>query len=173
MKPITRPRPGDFPESYGAYIGGANGEHLADALHHASRQEAETLALVPAERWAYRYAPGKWTTKEVVQHIIDVERIFAYRALCFARNERGSLPGMDENAYQAEARTDRRPVADLLRESQAVRLATIELFAGFDDVALGRSGTANGNHFTVPAWGWIIAGHAEHHLRLIRERYLM
>lgn len=172
MNPITRPLPGDFPGPYGAYIDAAGGEHLAQALHQASRREAETLALVPADRWAYRYAPGKWTTKEVLQHIIDIERIFAYRALCFARNERGSLPGMDEDAYQAEARTDRRPVADLLRESQAVRMATIELFAGLDAVALGRSGTANGNHFTVPALGWIIAGHAEHHLRLIRERYL-
>ncbi|MBK6892405.1 MAG: DinB family protein [Flavobacteriales bacterium] len=172
MNRIERPRPGDFPAYHGAYLLAAQGEDLASALSHATEQELKTRELVHGGRWEYRYAPGKWTTKEVFQHIIDTERVFAYRALCIARNEHADLPGMDEDAYQAEARTGRRDIGDIMRELQAVRRSTVELFESFDAEALGRSGTANGKHVTVPALGWIIAGHSEHHLRIIRERYL-
>lgn len=172
MKTIERPRPGDYPAYHGAYLLAAQGEHLASAFRHATEQEKKTRALVPDDKWEYRYAPGKWTTMEVFQHIIDTERVFAYRALCIARNERADLPGMNEDAYQAEARTSVRPIDDIMRELRAVRESTMELFEGLDPIALGRSGTANGKHVTVPALGWIIAGHSEHHLRIIRERYL-
>ncbi|MBZ0206548.1 MAG: DinB family protein [Flavobacteriales bacterium] len=172
MKTIPRPRPGDYPAYHGAYLLAAQGEDLAAAFQHATEQEKNIRGMVPDDRWEYRYAPGKWTTKEVFQHIIDTERVFAYRALCIARNERADLPGMDEDAYQAEARTGKRDIADIMRELQAVRRSTVELFNGLDAEALGRSGTANGKHVTVPALGWIIAGHSEHHLRIIRERYL-
>lgn len=128
--------------------------------------------MIPHDRWEFRYAPGKWTTKEVFQHIIDIERVFSYRALCFARNERAPLPGMDENAYQAQSRAGHRKPDDIMRELETVRRSTVELFESFDEEALRGSGTANGKHVTVPALGWIIAGHAEHHLRIIRERYL-
>lgn len=172
MNTIARPKPGDYPAYYGAYLLAARDGDLATALKHASEQQHATCAMVPGDRWEYRYAPGKWTTKEVLQHIIDMERVFAYRAFCFARNERNELPGADEDAYQAEARTGRRKVPDILREMEAVRRATVELFESLDGEALARGGTANGKHITVPALGWVIAGHAEHHLGIIRERYL-
>lgn len=173
METISRPKTGDFPAYHGAYLLAAKGDDLAFALGHASAQERETHDLVPADRWDFRYAPGKWTTKEVFQHIIDVERAFSYRAFALARNERADLPGMDEDAYQIEARTAKRDIADIMRELQAVRRSTVELFEGLDAEALARSGTANGKHVSVPALGWIIAGHSEHHLRIIRERYLI
>lgn len=172
MKMIPKPKPGDYPEYYQAYLLAAHSEELADAFRHAGAEEARTRALVPDNKWEYRYAPGKWTTKEVFQHIIDIERVFAYRALCFARNEKTGLPGMDEDAYQAESRAGKRKIEDIMRELKAVRRSTIELFESFDDEALAKGGTANGKHITVPALGWVIAGHSEHHLRIIRERYL-
>ena len=173
MKTIARPKPGDYPAYHGAYLLAAKGDDLATALQHASEQEQATRGMVPDDRWEFRYAPGKWTTKEVFQHIIDIERAFSFRAFAIARGEQVDLPGMDEDAYQAESRSGRRDIADLMRELQAVRRSTVELFDSFDDVALGRSGTANGKHVTVPALGYIIAGHSEHHLRIIRERYLI
>ena len=172
MRMLAKPRPGDYPAYHHPYILGAHGDELEDALRHAGEEEARTRLLVPDNRWDHRYAPGKWTTKEVFQHIIDTERVFAYRALCIARNEKADLPGMDEDAYQAESRAGRRDIDDIMRELKAVRSATIELFASFDAEALSKAGTANGKHITVPALGWIIAGHSEHHLRIIRERYL-
>jgi hypothetical protein len=172
MKNIERPKAGDFPAYHGAYLLAAKGDNLSAALRNASEEEWRTHGLVPDDRWEYSYAPGKWTTKEVLQHIIDTERVFAYRALCIARNERADLPGMDEDAYQAESRAGRRSIPAIMRELEAVRFATVELFESFDDEALARSGTANGKHITVPALGWIIAGHTMHHLRIIRERYL-
>lgn len=172
MLHIQRPGPGDHPSIYGAYLLAAKGDDLSTALRNATEREAETRALVPLDRWEYRYAPGKWTTKEVFQHIIDIERIFSYRALRFARNDGTALPGMDEDAYQAEARTGRREVDAIMRELKAVRSSTVELFESFDATAVAHAGTANGKHITVPALGWIIAGHSEHHLRIIRERYL-
>lgn len=172
MKLIRKPVPGDYPAYHQAYVLAARGEELADALRHASEEEVRTRALVPDNKWDFRYAPGKWTTKEVFQHIIDIERVFAYRALCFARNEQAGLPGMDEDAYQAESRSGKRKIEDIMRELNAVRQSTIELFESFDDEALSKGGTANGKHVTVPTLGWIIAGHSEHHLRIIRERYL-
>ncbi|MCB0772012.1 MAG: DinB family protein [Flavobacteriales bacterium] len=172
MITIERPKPGDFPPYFGAYVHAARGEQLDDALDMAAHEEARVFALVPPNKWEHRYAPDKWSIKEVFQHIIDTERVFTYRALCIARNEQANLPGMDENAYQAEARTALRQPADILRELKAVRQATIELFKGLDADAVARGGTANGKHITVRALGWVIAGHSEHHLRIIRERYL-
>lgn len=172
MKVIAKPRPGDYPAYHQAYVLAARGEELAEAFQRATEEELRTRAMVPDNKWDFRYAPGKWTTKEVFQHIIDIERVFAYRALCIARNEKADLPGMDEDAYQAESRSQGRKIEDLMRELHAVRQSSIELFESFDDEALGKAGTANGKHVTVPALGWIIAGHSEHHLRIIRERYL-
>lgn len=172
METIGRPKDGDYPAYHKAYLLAARGEALDDALRHASDEEVRTRKMVPDERWDFRYAPGKWTTKEVFQHIIDTERVFSYRALCIARGDQANLPGMDEDAYQAQAGTGARKVEDLLRELNAVRASTIELFGGLDAGALARGGTANGKHVTVKALGWIIAGHSEHHLRIIRERHL-
>lgn len=173
MNRIERPEPGDFPAYYAAYLLAAQGDDLATALSHVTEQERKTRGMVPEDRWEFRYAPGKWSTKEVFQHIIDIERIFSYRALCLARKESVDLPGMDKNAYQVASRAGRRNINDMMRELKAVRHSSLELFESFDAEALAQSGTANGKHITVPALGWIIAGHSEHHLRILRERYLV
>lgn len=172
MRTIHRPDPGDYPAYYGAYVHAADGKDLAEALDLASVAEAATKNLVPGHMWEHRYAPGKWTIKEVFQHIADTERVFAYRAFCIARNEQADLPYMDEDAYQREARSAARSIDDIMRELRAVRQATIALFDGLDEQALRRKGKASGKAIGAAALGWIIAGHSQHHLRLVRERYL-
>lgn len=139
------------------------------------RQLAETLSLLESISEAQsltRYAPDKWSIKEVLGHIADSERIMAMRALCIARGERAELPGFDENAYVAAAGFDARPWSALREDFRRVREATIALFDSFGEEQLVRRGVANKGEVTVRALGWIIAGHEGHHLAVLRERYL-
>lgn len=172
MKTILRPKEGDYPKGHQVYVDEAIGNNLAEAFQHASDEEQRIIALVHGDKWNYRYAPGKWTIKEVFQHITDIERAFCFRAFAFARGEQADLADMDEDAYQAEARTELRKPEDVTGELQVVRAATVELYEGLDERAIARSGTVKGRRSTVPAVGWVIAGHSEHHVRIIRERYL-
>lgn len=117
------------------------------------------------------YAPGKWTIKDVVQHIIDNERIQAYRALRFARNDASMLPGYDEEPYAKEARAERRSLEDLLEEFEVTRRSNILLFSSFTEEMLLRKGICFGKEMSVLALGFVLAGHQEHHVRVVRERY--
>jgi hypothetical protein len=140
------------------------------------RQLADTFTLLDTISEAQslaRYAPGKWSIKEVLGHVADSERIMAMRALCIARGETAELPGFDENAYVAAAGFDARPWSALREELRRVREATIALFDGFTPEQLDRRGRANQGKFTVRALGWIIAGHEAHHLGVLKERYLL
>jgi hypothetical protein len=168
---ITRPGAGENLPYYDRYIALVPGD---DALPALRTQLGETLRLVaglddPAA--LHRYAPGKWSIKQVVGHLSDGERVFAYRALRIARGDATPLAGFDENVYAESGRFDERPIADLCAEYRAVREATVFLFAGLDPDRLARSGTANGAAISVRALGWIIAGHELHHRRLLIERY--
>ncbi len=167
-----RPQPSEFPEYYHAYVAAAIGEDIPQALRLAGEHMRATLRDLSPEKGDHRYAPEKWSLKEVVQHMIDAERVFSYRAMRFARNDATELPAFEENDYVPEARTERRTLRDLMEEHDAVRASTIALFRSFDELALRRVGTANRQRVTVNALGWIIAGHAMHHLRVIEERYL-
>lgn len=118
-----------------------------------------------------RYAPGKWSVRELVGHLIDTERIFAYRALRFARNDRTDLPGFEQDDYIPAAQFDRRPWADLLEEFAAVRHSNVLMFRGLSEEAWRRMGVANGNPMSVRAAAYIIAGHELHHLRVLRDKY--
>jgi hypothetical protein len=172
MPMIPRPTADEYVPYFGGYV---NEVPPGDVLGILERQAVETQALLrglPASRGAQRYAPGKWSIKEVVGHLSDTERIFTYRALCFARSERSPLPGFEEDDYVAAAGFDARPLADLARELETVRTATLALFRGLSDEALLRRGTANGKEFTVRAIPYVIAGHERHHVRVLRERYL-
>ena len=140
-----------------------------------SRQLEETLALlggVDETRAAHRYAPDKWSVKGVVGHVIDSERIFAYRALRFARGDQTPLPGYDQDDYGRAANFDARTLADIAAEFASVRAATIALFRSFDDAAWQRRGTANNAEVSVRALAHIIAGHELHHMQVLRTRYL-
>lgn len=142
------------------------------ALEAARARFVRVMADVPAALGDHRYAPGKWTIKDVIQHLIDCERVFAYRALRFARADTTGLSGFDQNSFAANAATERRALDELLAEHAAVRAGTIALFRSFDAAMLLRIGTANGNPFSVRALGWAIAGHEHHHLNVIEQRYL-
>jgi len=138
------------------------------------RQIEETvgqLHTVRADKALYTYAPGKWTVKEVVGHLADTERVMAYRALRFARNDRTELPGFDEQTYTPEGKFNERSLKDLLQEFRTVRAATVVLFEGMPLESLMRTGTANGQKVSVRALGYIIAGHELHHLAILNDNY--
>lgn len=120
----------------------------------------------------YRYAEAKWTIKEILVHIVDDERIYAYRALRFARNDRTELPGFEQDDYTRASHANARSLTNIFEEYEAARSATIAMFNGFDDGALLRSGVANGTVMSVRAAAYHIAGHELHHVSIIRERYL-
>lgn len=126
---------------------------------------------LPPQHWMHRYAPEKWSIKEVVQHMIDTERIFSYRALSFARGETQSLPAYDENIYAHNSMADYHTPEDIMAEYFAVRQSTIILFKSFSAEVMQRTGIANNVQFTVAQMGYIIAGHELHHLSVLKERY--
>jgi uncharacterized damage-inducible protein DinB len=173
MRNIEKPKEGEYPAYAIMYMklvpdDGSLLKHLEDGYN-----EMEKLVLsLPIEKLLYRYAANKWTIKEVLVHIIDDERIYAYRALCFARNERTPLPGFEQDDYITFSNANQRSLENILQEYDAVRKATIALYEGLDDAALLRSGIANKNRVTVRALGYHIAGHELHHMNIIKERYL-
>lgn len=169
---IPRPGPGEHDAYYAGYIAEAPD---GDILTQLERQGEETFALLsalPEERGGYRYAPEKWTIKDLANHLADSERIFAYRALRFARGDATALPGFDEKVYARAAQATRRPLVELASELHAVRAASLALFRGFEPDALTRTGTASGSPISVRSLVWIIAGHERHHVRVLHERYL-
>jgi uncharacterized damage-inducible protein DinB len=120
----------------------------------------------------YRYGPEKWSVKEVLGHVVDTERIFGARALCFARGEKQPLPPFEQDEYVTSAGFDRRSLASISREFETVRRSTESLFEGFDEGQWNRDGVANEVHLSARAVAYIVAGHAAHHMAVIRERYL-
>ena len=171
MAGINRPGANEFAPYYGRYI-----EKVGDGdiLETLARQGAETAAMLrrtPSEVETFRYEPRKWSVREVVGHLIDTERLFAYRALSFARGDEAALPGMDQNDWSDEGGAAGIALASLTDEFDAVRRATVALFARMDGDALGRRGVASGVEFTVRVFPWVIAGHELHHRRLLLELY--
>lgn len=167
-----RPASADFPKFYHRYVEEAEGTDLLQALRISEERMRNALLHFRPDQEDHRYAPGKWSVKEVVQHVIDGERIFAYRALRFARNDDTGLPGFEENDYVPASLCERRTIKDLLREYSAVRGATTLLFESLPPDALDRSGMANERPITVRALGWVIAGHSNHHVNILLDRYL-
>jgi hypothetical protein len=170
--PIPRPSPETYPPYYGTYIGQVPGDDALPVLTAARDTTARFLAAVPESRAGYRYAEGKWSVREIIGHLSDAERIFAYRMLRFARADATPLPGFDENQYVPAGGFERRTLADVAAEFGAVRDASLALVRSLDPAALVRSGVSNGKPIGVAALAWIIAGHEIHHLRVLRERYL-
>jgi len=169
---IPRPDATEYAPFYGTYVGKVPDGDLLELLERQRRETQNLLAGLSDTQALHRYAPGKWSIKEVVGHLMDSERVFCYRALRFARADEKPLQGFDEKAWVPAGSFDARPLADLAAELDAVRRATIALFRGFDAAALARKGTANNNEVTVRALAWIVAGHERHHVAILRERYL-
>jgi DinB family protein len=130
------------------------------------------LSSINEARGNYRYADGKWTIKEVLVHINDAERVFAYRAMRFARNDKTNLTGYDENSFANFSQADNRTIADLENEFNLLRQSSIALFRSFDDEMNARTGTANGIEIDVKSLAYLIAGHCRHHGKILKERYL-
>lgn len=168
---IHHPEPGEFGEFHAGYVARVPRGATLDMLR-TQRDEVEALygPLDDAAAEA-RYAPGKWSVKELLGHLSDAERVFAYRALRFARADETPLAGFDENAYMPPAEFGGRSVASLLAEWRAVRAATLALVEGLPDAAWTRQGVASGAPASVRALFCIVAGHTAHHLSILRERY--
>ena len=167
-----RPDLSRVPEFYHNYINQVPEDDIMEAFKKETPSLIHFLESIPPGKYDYRYAHDKWTIKEVLQHIIDAERVFAYRALCFARKDLTPLPSFDENGYAANAKTENRKWKDLINEFLVVRCSTEYLFDSFDDEQLETAGTASGKPNYVLAIGFIIAGHANHHIKVTKERYL-
>lgn len=170
---MSRPDTSEFAPYYKRYIELlADDRSLVGHLEDSLQAFTELLYQLDAEKWNYRYAEDKWTIKEIVQHIIDTERVFAYRALRFARNDQTPLAGFDENRFALESEADKRGHETLVKEFILLRNANILMFAGFGEKVLDRKGWIGDNRMSVRAAGFICSGHVLHHLQVIRERYL-
>lgn len=159
-------------EYYHQYINLAIDDDLPTAFKKHQAELVSFLKNIPKKKWNYRYAEGKWTVKEVVQHIIDAERVFAYRALCFARKDQTPLPAFDETVFAANSKADKRSKKDLLKELKTVQESSAQLFNSFDEEQLDQSGIASGKSNYVKGIAYILVGHVLHHKKILKERYL-
>ena len=169
---LPRPGAGEYGEFYAGYVAEMPD---GDVLAALERQGEETFALfsaLPEERGGYRYAPGKWAIKDLVTHLADAERVFAYRALLFARGDETPLASFEQDQYVPTGNFNARTLTSLADEFAHVRATTLDLYTYLDPEALGRRGSASGFVVSVRAMAFVIAGHVAHHERVLREKYL-
>jgi uncharacterized damage-inducible protein DinB len=173
MRPLSLPRPAadESAPFYHGYIEKVHGEQVGEYLTAQLGEVERLLAPLDDAAARFRYAPDKWSVKEVLGHLCDTERIFAYRLLRIGRADATPLPGFDENAFVPPADFDARPLAELLREFQAIRASTIALAEGLPSAAWERRGQASGKSITTRALAYIMVGHVTHHLGVLRDRY--
>lgn len=169
---IDRPDSSEHAPYFEKYIALVPDGDIVEIVASQIEDTARLLSGVGEAKALYRYAPGKWSLKEVVGHLADTERVLSYRALRFSRNDQTPLAGFDENVFVAHASFDARPLADLVEEFRHVRQATVALFCRMTPEMAARRGVANQNEVTVRALAYIIAGHERHHVAIIKDRYL-
>ncbi len=167
----VRPDATEYAPFYARYVADVPEGDVVATLRESGREIVAALGAIPESRGGFRYAPEKWSVREVVGHVIDAERIFGYRALRLARADETPLPGFEENEYVRSAGSDARTLTDLVDELRIVREGTVRLFASLPDEAWARRGVVNGREVSVRALAFITAGHARHHLAVLRERY--
>lgn len=167
-----RPAPTEYDAYYHGYVSAVPDGDIIDILDRQRISLGELIAAIPPDRADYRYAPGKWTTREVIGHVIDAEWVFTSRALWFARGIATPLPGMDQDEFMSGANFGDRSLSGLAAEFAGLRSADTVLFKSFGEDIMSRVGVASGAEITVRALAHIIAGHAFHHMRVIEERYL-
>jgi hypothetical protein len=168
---IARPQPGEYAPYYDRYISLVKGEDILDTLDQQRRQTILLLSGRNDEDGDFRYAPDKWSAKEVIGHVCDTERIFAYRALRIARADATPMEGFEQDDYVRNGPFAQRPLANLVEDFIAVRRATLSLLRNLDEAAWSRRGIANKNEVTVRALAYTIAGHELHHRRILEEKY--
>ncbi len=168
---IERPEPGEYADFYAGYISALPSGDILEILERQKDQLRHLAGIVAPDRETFRYAPGKWSIREIVGHLIDAERVFSYRALCFSRGDETPLPGFDENFYVANADFDARTLQSLLEELTLLRSANVLLFRSLAPEDLARVGVANSKPVSVRALAFILAGHLQHHFVVLRERY--
>lgn len=169
---MIRPNPEAVPSFYKIYVEYVKDMDLLEALQHGGRLVQEVVKSIPEEKGDFRYGEGKWSIKEVLNHIMDAERIFTYRALRFSRNDQTPLHSFEENDYAPKANAHSRTINQLGKEMQRLRATTLDLYASFSDEMLKREGTASNKKISVLTLGYIIAGHDIHHRKVLMERYL-
>ena len=164
--------PKEAPEFYHGYLNQLEEGSVLENLMVTGDNLSAFIQTIPENLGEHRYAADKWSIKEVLQHINDAERVFAYRVLRFARNDQSELLGFDQNAYVPESRANERKLASILNEFHILRAASIDLFSQLEETELNRVGVASGGEFTVRAIGYIISGHCKHHQTILNDRYL-
>ena len=167
-----RPDLSRVPKFYHNYISYVPQDELAEAFRIQTPALIQFFESIPPAKYDYRYADGKWTIKEVLQHIIDAERIFAYRALRFARKDDTPLPGFDENSFADNSKAGKRDWKNMAEELKVVRKSSEYLFGTFDDDQLDATGISNNSPVYVLGIGFLLIGHSLHHVRVLKERYL-
>ena len=167
----VRPEASEYAPFYAGYVGSVPEGDVVATLEREGRALVDRLRGLSAGAADHAYAPGKWTVREVVAHVADAERVFAYRALRFGRSDATPLPGFDQEIYVPASHAAKRPLETLIDDFEAVRAATLSLFRSFEPGDWSRGGEASGARVTVRALAWILAGHELHHRRVLRERY--
>jgi hypothetical protein len=168
---IARPQAGEYAPYYERYISLVEGDDILNTLDQQRRDTMLLLSCRDEAEGDYRYAPEKWSAKEVLGHVCDTERVFAYRALRIARADATPMEGFEQDDYVRNGPFARRPVADLIEDFIAVRRATLSLLRDLDEAAWSRRGVANRHDVSVRALAYIIAGHELHHRRILEEKY--
>lgn len=172
MTAFTRPAATEHAPYFSTYIDKVTGDDALAALE-AQEPWLQGLAALPESAGGHRYAEGKWSVREVIGHMADTERIFAYRLLRIGRGDATPLPGFDQDPYIAGANFEQRTLADVVAEFRAVRAATLALMRSITPEAAARMGTASGHALSARALGWMIPGHVVHHVGILRERYAL
>jgi uncharacterized damage-inducible protein DinB len=162
----------EYPPFYGTYIQAIENVELIEELEIALHAFIKFVQNIPMDKFDYRYADGKWTIKDIIQHLMDAERIFTYRALRISRNDKTPLPSFEENEYVENTDANNRSIQDLLTEFSAIRHATLLLYKSFSQEQLTRIGIASNAEVSVRAIGFITIGHQKHHQKVFEERYL-
>ena len=168
---MQRPGPEEFPPYFARYVALVTEHDVLSALRGQVDVVKQFAAQVPKEQELHAYAPGKWTIRQVMGHLADVERVFGYRVLRFSRADDTPLPGFDENTYVDHATFDDLSLGDLVEDLVLVRAANVRLLAALREPQWSQSGIANGTHVTVKAMAYMMAGHVRHHLNVLHERY--
>lgn len=167
-----RPQPSEYNPFYETYVSKVVGDDPISAMEAAEQEVQQLLGDLTEEQWNYRYEPGKWSVKELLGHMMDSERVFAFRALSFARGETAEFPGFEQNGYVLHSKHQERTGASLLAERKVIRESTLHLLRNLGPTEMTRSGKASGSPVSVRALAYILGGHDLHHLSVLKDRYL-